>query len=157
MLLAYALEHRSRAFVLLFAAACTASSAYGFLAGTWPFGVVEAVWTAVALQRWARREARGWEKGRRPIACDMTALSATERHRYNSLRRRVLEALEGAQETRTGFLLRMDTSVSFSEVAEWAEMELLLRADGATWIQIGGSAAIEAFLKEEFSAFRLEP
>ena len=41
MLIAYALEDRSRTFVLLFAAACGASSAYGFLAGTWPFGIVE--------------------------------------------------------------------------------------------------------------------
>jgi hypothetical protein len=51
MLIAYALEDRSRTFVLVFAAACAASSAYGFLAGTWPFGVVEAVWTAVLVVR----------------------------------------------------------------------------------------------------------
>lgn len=41
MLLAYALESRSRGFVLMFAAACAASSLYGFLAGVWSFGVVE--------------------------------------------------------------------------------------------------------------------
>ncbi len=52
MLLFYALEHRASAFVLAFAAACAASSAYGFAQGAWPFGVVEAVWTAVALRRW---------------------------------------------------------------------------------------------------------
>ena len=28
------------------------NAAYGFLAGTWPFGVVEAIWTAIALQRY---------------------------------------------------------------------------------------------------------
>lgn len=56
MLIAYALEERSRAFVLLFAAACAGSSVYGFLAGTWPFGMVEAVWTTVALRRWTRRK-----------------------------------------------------------------------------------------------------
>jgi hypothetical protein len=27
------------------------SSAYSFLAGTWPFGVIEAVWCAIALRR----------------------------------------------------------------------------------------------------------
>ena len=31
---------------------CALSSVYGFLAGTWPFGVVEAIWTAVALNRY---------------------------------------------------------------------------------------------------------
>ncbi len=43
MLVAYALDERARAIVLLFAAACGASSIYGFLAGAWPFGVVEGV------------------------------------------------------------------------------------------------------------------
>ena len=52
MLLFYALEARAAAFVLAFAAACLASSAYGFLQGAWPFGVVELVWSAVAVHRW---------------------------------------------------------------------------------------------------------
>ena len=52
MMLSYALERRSRGWVLLFALACAASSAYGWLAGTWPFGVVEAVWSLIALHRW---------------------------------------------------------------------------------------------------------
>ena len=59
MLLFYALESRSPAYVLLFAAACLASSAYGFLQGAWPFGVVEIVWAAVALRRWQTRRAGG--------------------------------------------------------------------------------------------------
>jgi len=41
MLLFYALEERSPWWVLAFALACAASSAYGWLAGTWPFGMVE--------------------------------------------------------------------------------------------------------------------
>jgi len=51
MMLMYALEHRHRGFVLAFAAGCALSSAYGFLAGTWPFGVVEAIWTLIAIRR----------------------------------------------------------------------------------------------------------
>ena len=51
MMVMYALEHRGRGFVLAFAAGCALSSAYGFLAGTWPFGVVEAVWCLIALRR----------------------------------------------------------------------------------------------------------
>jgi hypothetical protein len=53
MMLMYALEPRSPRFVLAFAAGCALSSAYGFLSGAWPFGVVEAIWTAVALRRYA--------------------------------------------------------------------------------------------------------
>jgi hypothetical protein len=54
MLIFYAPEHRSPAFILCFAAACVASSIYGFLQGAWPFGVVEAIWSGVAFQRWRR-------------------------------------------------------------------------------------------------------
>jgi hypothetical protein len=51
MMLMYALEARGRKFVLAFALGCALSSSYGFLAGTWPFGVVEAIWSLVALRR----------------------------------------------------------------------------------------------------------
>ncbi|MSP22338.1 MAG: hypothetical protein EXR66_04885 [Dehalococcoidia bacterium] len=55
MLVFYALEARAPRYVLAFAAACLASSAYGLLAGAWPFGVVEAVWAGVAVRRWQVR------------------------------------------------------------------------------------------------------
>jgi hypothetical protein len=55
MMLLYALERRHSGFILAFACGCALSSAYGFLAGTWPFGVVEAIWTAVALHRYRTR------------------------------------------------------------------------------------------------------
>ena len=54
MMVMYALEARDRRFVLAFAAGCALSSAYGFLSSAWPFGVVEAVWTLVALRRYNR-------------------------------------------------------------------------------------------------------
>ena len=52
MLVTYALENRSAWFILAFAAACMMGSVYGFLQGAWPFGLVEAVWSVVALRRW---------------------------------------------------------------------------------------------------------
>jgi len=55
MMLAYALERRSRHFVLAFACCCVLSSVYGFLAGTWPFGAVEAIWALIAVQRYTAR------------------------------------------------------------------------------------------------------
>jgi hypothetical protein len=55
MMLMYALEPRGRTFILAFACGCGLSSAYGFLAGTWPFGVVEAIWVVVALNRYRAR------------------------------------------------------------------------------------------------------
>ena len=47
MMICYALESRSHWFVL--------ASAYGFLQGAWPFGIVEAIWSLVALRRWLGR------------------------------------------------------------------------------------------------------
>jgi hypothetical protein len=52
MLVFYALENRSHWFVLAFAFSCALGSVYGFLQGAWPFGLVEAVWSVVALRRW---------------------------------------------------------------------------------------------------------
>ena len=52
MMLMYALENRGRGFILAFALGCALSSGYGFLARAWPFGVVELVWSGIALRRW---------------------------------------------------------------------------------------------------------
>jgi hypothetical protein len=52
MLVTYALEARSQWFILAFALSCWLGSAYGFLQGAWPFGVIEAIWGLVALRRW---------------------------------------------------------------------------------------------------------
>ena len=59
MLLTYAMEDRSPWFILGFAAACVLGSAYGFLQGAWPFGLVEGVWAIVALRRWQTRRRAG--------------------------------------------------------------------------------------------------
>ena len=52
MLVCYAFEQRSRWFILAFAGSCAIGSAYGFLQGAWPFGLVEGIWSIVALKRW---------------------------------------------------------------------------------------------------------
>jgi hypothetical protein len=52
MLICYALEDRSHWFGLAFAGSGALGSAYGFLQGAWPFGVIEAIWAVVALSRW---------------------------------------------------------------------------------------------------------
>lgn len=57
MMMFYALEDRSPWFVLAFSGACVLASAYGFLQGAWPFGVVEAVWAIVAWRRWQQKRA----------------------------------------------------------------------------------------------------
>jgi len=54
-LVCYALEDRSPAYILGFAAGSAASAVYGFMEGAWPFGLVEIAWTIVAVRRWTQR------------------------------------------------------------------------------------------------------
>jgi hypothetical protein len=56
MLLTYALEKKSPWFILGFAVSCVLGSTYGFLQGAWPFGIVEAIWSMVAVRRWWREK-----------------------------------------------------------------------------------------------------
>lgn len=59
MVVCYACEKRSPWFILGFAAACVLGSVYGFLQGAWPFGLVEAVWSVIALRRWWMQQRAG--------------------------------------------------------------------------------------------------
>lgn len=52
MISMYALEGRGAIYTLAFAFGCVLSSVYGFLAGAWPFGVIELVWCVIAVRRW---------------------------------------------------------------------------------------------------------
>jgi hypothetical protein len=52
MVICYALERRNPWFTFGMACSCLAAGVYGFLAGTWPFGVVEWIWAAIAYRRW---------------------------------------------------------------------------------------------------------
>ena len=61
MLVCYALEDKSHWWIFGFAIACALGSIYGFLQGAWPFGLVEAIWSLVALRRWV-----GVRRGPRP-------------------------------------------------------------------------------------------
>jgi hypothetical protein len=162
MLVFYALEERGRVFVLFFAAACAASSLYGFLQGAWPFGVVEAVWTGVALRRWRAGGRVEPPQNSRPIACDMSALAAHERRRYDALRLRISGSVRDTATTSIGFRLQVDDSISLPEVAEWMALEhrccpflsiaVVVHPDGTRWVELGGGAAIKEFLRGGFGA-----
>lgn len=51
MMVFYIHENRNPLFTLLFGIMCIGSSAYGFLAGTWPFGVIEIIWAAFSFRK----------------------------------------------------------------------------------------------------------
>jgi hypothetical protein len=76
MMVMYALEGRGRRFVLAFAVGCALSSIYGFLAGTWPFGIVEGIWSLVAVKRYLDQRVDGGPTVR---SADSSARSASPR------------------------------------------------------------------------------
>jgi hypothetical protein len=68
------MEHRHRLYILAFGGACLLGSAYGFLQGAWPFGLVEGVWSLIAFRRWWRAQARH----RRHLELEAAAVAETE-------------------------------------------------------------------------------
>jgi hypothetical protein len=73
MMLMYALERRGRGFIFAFGCGCLLASAYGFLAGTWPFGIVELIWAGVAFNRYRStpsHEPRAQQAPRSPAGGD---------------------------------------------------------------------------------------
>jgi hypothetical protein len=63
MLVFYAFEDRGPLYILGFAGACALASAYGFLQGAWPFGIVESIFTLVAVRRWWLKSAAKRQRG----------------------------------------------------------------------------------------------
>lgn len=61
MMIFYTLESRSPRWTLAFALASWSSAVYGWLAGAWPFTIVESVWGLIALRKYVlrRRVAQG--------------------------------------------------------------------------------------------------
>ncbi len=59
MVLSYAFEGRHSGFVLSFAIACGAAAVYAVLIRSWPFAVVEAIWSVIAFRRWSARHSVG--------------------------------------------------------------------------------------------------
>jgi hypothetical protein len=55
MMLSYALEARSKWYVLIFAAASAATATYSAIEAVYPITVVEAIWALIALQRFKTR------------------------------------------------------------------------------------------------------
>jgi|YelNatPaOPRAMG01_1025707.scaffolds.fasta_scaffold00191_31 hypothetical protein len=55
MLLFYISEDSKPLFSALFGITCIGSSAYGFLSGTWPFGVIEIIWAVFSINKFFTR------------------------------------------------------------------------------------------------------
>lgn len=54
MMVFYFREPVGKIYTLLFGLTCFFSSSYGFLSGTWPFGVIELVWGVMTLRKYGQ-------------------------------------------------------------------------------------------------------
>ena len=96
------------------------------------------------------------------FACNLKAISATERPRYNDLMKRLRSATRDRSELPDGYTFKLDSkAVSLPEVAEWISMERLCcpfltlqisaSGDQADWLlKLTGPKGVKPLLQEEF-------
>ncbi|AKA48475.1 hypothetical protein IX51_04485 [uncultured archaeon] len=56
MMVSYVAEERGTVYTFIFGISSFGASIYGWLSGTWPFGIIEGVWALFALRKWYRRK-----------------------------------------------------------------------------------------------------
>ena len=95
------------------------------------------------------------------LACNMKAISAKQRPRYNDLTKRLRSAVRDRSEVSDGYAYELDSmAMALPDVAEWITMERLccpflifqleVKGDGASQLTLRGPAGAKAILQEEF-------
>jgi hypothetical protein len=96
-----------------------------------------------------------------PLACNIRAISAAERPRYNDLIKRLRIAVQDRKELPDGYAYKLDAKkITIQEVAEWITMERLccpflgfqldVMANGESQLATRGPDGAKAILREEF-------
>ena len=107
----------------------------------------------------------GGEKGEASVfACNLKAIDASQRPRYNELVSRLRNAIEERTELPDGFEFRLNGSnISLTDIAEWMGMERLccpfltiqvaVSGHQTGWqLKLTGSEGVKPLLLEEFPA-----
>jgi hypothetical protein len=97
-----------------------------------------------------------------PIACDLGAISAADRPRYDELRKMLAASAIGKRELSDGVAVRISTErMALAQLAEWISFErkccpfLDFRIDvapesGPVWVSLTGRAGVKEFLAHAF-------
>ncbi len=97
-----------------------------------------------------------------PLACDLGAISAADRARYNELRRMVAASVAGKRELPDGIAIQISTErIALAQLAEWISFErkccpfFEFRIDvaaesGPVWLSLTGRAGVKEFLSQAF-------
>jgi hypothetical protein len=96
------------------------------------------------------------------LACNLRAISAVQRPRYNELVSRLSAAIRDRGELPDGYTYTLDSSkITSPEVAEWIAMErlccpfLIFRLEGAeeaSRLTMRGPEGVKALIRDEFPA-----
>jgi hypothetical protein len=98
----------------------------------------------------------------RLIACNLKAISSSERPRYSALLKRVREAVQDRTEVANGYAFKLDSKkITLPEAAEWMAMERLccpfltlqlsVEATQVCWIlTLTGPEGVKSLLEAEF-------
>jgi hypothetical protein len=96
------------------------------------------------------------------LYCNMSALTGSDRERYNQLIRKLEAARIEIQELADGYAFRLRNElISLAEVGEWISYESkccpffgfevqLERDNGPLWLKLKGQAGIKPFIRAEF-------
>ena len=94
-----------------------------------------------------------------PIACDLSALDASERARRSALAAKLHTAVAGRRELADGYALKIaEDQITRSELGDWMNLEgkccpflsLALVTEGSgLWLHLSGGAGVKEFLKSE--------
>jgi hypothetical protein len=99
-------------------------------------------------------------KSEAPLACQLDAISASDRPRYNELRRMLAASVVGQRELPNGVALKISTaSLSLVQLAEWIALERkccpffefkleVAPESGPVWLSLTGGAGVKEFLAQ---------
>ena len=98
-----------------------------------------------------------------PIACDLGAISASDRPRYDELRAKLRTAAAGKRELPDGIAIQISTErMPLAQLAEWISFERKccpffdFRIDvapksGPVWLSLTGREGVKEFLSQAFA------
>ena len=99
-----------------------------------------------------------------PLACNLDAISASDRPRYNELRRMLAASVVGKRELPAGVAIQISVErIALAQLAEWISFErkccpfLEFKIDvapesGPVWLSLTGRTGVKEFLSQAFSS-----
>jgi hypothetical protein len=96
-------------------------------------------------------------------ACDLTAISASDRPRYNELRGMLAASVIGKRELQDGIAIEIDIKrIALAQLAEWISFERkccpffkfeidVAPESGPVWLSLTGRPGVKEFIREAFA------